>query len=307
MCRRFLMVKLRTKSDIVAALRARNIHLKKSLGQHFLIDHNLLDFIVRSADVTKADIVLEIGGGSGLLTRRLADAAAHVVTVEIDEQLAALCRDHTADLGNITLLTCDALESKTALNPDVERAVRGAMESHEAARLKVVANLSYAVSTRVIQALLEGPLPVELMVVTVQKEVSGKLAAQPGTREYRPLSVIVQAHARVEELRELKPAVFFPQPKISSAIIRLTPTDETMRRILNYETFTELVKGLFLHRRKKATGALALAEYFEMPREALSAALENAGVSDDTRADKLSVEEIVRLANELWMRLRPTP
>ena len=301
------MVNLRTKSDIAAALRERNIRLKKSLGQHFLIDHNLLDFIVRSAGVTKTDLVLEIGGGSGLLTRHLAEAAAHVVTVEIDERLAALCRDHTADFGNVTLLTCDALESKIALNPDVERAVRSAMESQDAARLKVAANLPYAAGTGMIRALLESPLPLELIVVTVQKEVSDKLAAQPGTRDYGPLSVVVQAHARVEELRELKPGVFFPQPKVSSAAVRLTPTDETMRRILNYETFTELAKGLFLHRRKKATGALALAGRFEMPRAALLAALENAGISDDTRADNLSVEEIVRLANELWSRLQPTP
>ena len=293
------MIRLRTKSDIAAVLRERGIRLKKSLGQHFLIDHNLLDFIVRSADVAEPDLVLEIGGGSGLLTRRLAKAAAHVVTVEIDERLAALCRDHTADLHNITLLGCDALESKTTLNPDVERAVRSAMESQGAARLKVVANLPYSVSTAVIPALLKCPLPIELMVVTVQKEVSEKLAAQPGTGGYGPLSVIVQAHARVEELRRLKPGVFFPQPKITSSVVRLTPTDETLSRIVSYEVFAELVKSLFLHRRKKATGALALAERFRMPREELSAAFDKAGVSNDTRADRLSVKQIVRLANEL--------
>ena len=293
------MIRLRTKREIIAALRERDIHLKKKLGQNFLIDHNVLDFIVRSACVEKTDLALEIGAGTGLLTRHLAEAAGHVVAVEIDPNMAELCRQHTEGLDNITLLVCDALASKTTLSPKVARAVQHAMASRGPARLKAVSNLPYAGGAAVIRALLEGPLRPELVVCTVQKEVSDKLAAVPGTKDYGPLAVIVQAHARIEELCALKPQVFFPEPKVDSAVVRLTPTDEMLREIRSYETFSEVVRSLFLHRRKKAVGALALAERFAMPREKLAAALAGAGIGEGARADALSVEQIVRLANEL--------
>jgi 16S rRNA (adenine1518-N6/adenine1519-N6)-dimethyltransferase len=293
------LIALRTKTDIVAALRERGIRLKKSLGQNLLIDHNLLGLIVRSAGVGKTDLVLEIGSGSGLLTHHLAEAAARVVTVEVDSALADLCRDYTADLDNVTLLNCDILKSKAKLNPHVEVAVLEVMESAGITRLKVVGNLPYRISTIVIPLLLEGPLPVVLMVCLVQKEVSDRLAASPGTKDYGALSVIVQAHARVEELRVLKPAVFFPEPKVSSAIVRLTPRHDILRRIRDYDTFSRLTRSLFLHRRKKVMGALRLAEPSPTDRRKLAFALDRAGIDEQARADQLAVEQIVRLANEI--------
>ena len=256
-----------------------------------------------SAAVEKSDLVLEIGSGSGLLTRRLAGAAGRVVAVEIDPRLAELCREHTEGLGNITLLVRDALESKTTLAPDLVGAAQDGMEAPEIKRLKAVANLSYAAATSVIRAFLEGPLQPELMVFTVQKEVSDKLSARPGSKNYGPLAVIAQTHACIEELRVIGPAAFFPQPKVNSAIVRMTPTDELLRTVRNYETYSEVVRHLFLHRRKKVTGALALAERLAMPREKLSAALDRAGIPTDARADALSVRQIVGLANEIESEL----
>jgi len=293
------LIKLRTKKEIIAALREHDIRLKKRLGQSFLIDHNLLDFIVRSACVGETDLALEIGAGTGLLTRHLAEAAGRVVAVEIDPELAELCREHTEGLDNVTLLVCNALVSKTALNPEIVRAVQGAATSGGPAALKAVSNLPYAGAAAVIEALLEGPLRPELVVCTVQKEVSDKLAAGPGSKDYGPPAVIAQAHARIEELRVLNPRVFFPEPKVSSAVVRLTPTDEMLRKIHNYGIFSEVVRSLFSHRRKKAVSALALAERFAMPREKLARALAGAGIGEEVRADALSVEQIVRLANEL--------
>ena len=293
------MLQLRTKREIIAVLRERGIHLKKSLGQNFLIDHNLLSLVVRSADVQRSDLVLEIGAGSGLLTRHLAEAAGHVIAVEIDPRLAELCREYTADLPNVTLLNCDALESKSKLNPEVAAAVAAALELPGTRHFKCVANLPYAISTIVIPLLLEGQVPVRLMVFTVQREVSDRLAAAPGSKDYGGLSVIVQAHARLEVIRVLGRKVFFPEPNVDSAIIRIIPSDEVLRRIANYETFAELTRSLFLHRRKKVAGALALAERFDIPREQLAAALAKAGIDEAARADQLSVEQIVRLANQI--------
>jgi len=292
------MIKLGTKRDIISALRERGIHLKKSLGQNFLIDGNLLDFIVRNAELVQSDLVLEIGAGSGLLTRRMAEAAGHVVAVEIDEAVAALLREHTEDLDNVTLLVCDALESKSALNPALLDAVARALALPGIRRLKCVANLPYAVSTIVIPLLLQGPLSADLMVFTVQREVADRLAARPGVKDYGALSVIVQASARVEVLRTLGRKVFFPEPKVDSAIVRLEPTDEVLRHIRDYGTFAALTHALFQHRRKKAAGSLALSERFGASRDRLAAALAAADIRDDARADQLSVIQIVRLANE---------
>jgi len=286
---------LRTKREIIAVLRERGIHLKRSLGQNLLIDHNLLDIIVRAAAVGSSDLVLEVGSGSGLLTRHLAEAAAHVVTVEIDPPMAELCRDYTAGLANVTLLNCDVLESKSVLNPQVEQAVREALARPGAEHLKVVANLPYAIGCLAIPVLLECPLPVELMVCLVQKEVGDRLAAGPGSKDYGALSVIVQVHARVEELRVLKPSVFFPRPKVDSALVRLTATDEVLGRIRNYAAFEALVRALFQHRRKKVIGALKKA----VDSRVLAAALARAQIDENARADQLAVEEIVRLANAL--------
>ena len=293
------MLQLRTRREIIAALRQRRIHLKKPLGQNLLIDHNLLELIVREARVDRSDAVLEVGAGSGLLTRHLAEAAGHVTTIEIDPQLIPLFREHTSGLDNITLLQCDVLESKSKLNPDVLAAAEHALRLPGILRPKCVANLPYAISTIVIPLLLEGPLPVELIVSTVQKEVCDRLAARPGTKDYGSLSVIVQAHARVEVVRVLGPKVFLPEPQVDSAIVRITPTDDVLRGISDYATFAEVARGLFLHRRKKAIGALTLLERFRGSRDRLASAFHAAGVDEAARADQLSVDQIVRLANAI--------
>jgi len=293
------MLQLRTRREIIAALRQRRIHLKKSLGQNLLIDHNLLALIVREAGVERCDAILEIGAGSGLLTRHLAEAAGHVTTIEIDPQLVPLFREHTSGLDNITLLQCDVLESKSRLNPDVLAAAEHALRLPGIRRLKCVANLPYSISTIVIALLLEGPLPVELMVSTVQKEVCDRLSARPGTKDYGSLSVIVQAHARVDVVRVLGPKVFLPEPQVDSAIVRITPTDDVLRGISDYATFAGVARGLFLHRRKKAIGALTLLERFRGSRDRLASAFHAAGVDEAARADQLSVDQIVRLANAI--------
>lgn len=293
------MLELRTKHDIITALRERGIHLKKSLGQNLLIDHNLLAFIVREAAVDRTDLVLEVGAGSGLLTGHLAEGAGHVVAVEIDPRMVELFREHMAGAGNVSLLNCDVLESKSKLNPAVLDAVTAALHRPGISRLKCVANLPYAVSTMVIPLLLEGPLPVQVMVFTVQKEVSDRLAATPGTKDYGALSVIVQALARVEKVRTLGPRVFFPEPKVDSAVVRITPADERRRRIADYRTFAEVTRGLFTHRRKKIAGALALIERFRDARPALEPLIAAAGIEPGARADQLSVEQIILLSNNI--------
>jgi len=286
---------LRTKREITGVLRERGIHLKRSLGQNLLIDHNLLDYITRAADVGGGDVVLEVGSGSGLLTRHLAERAAQVVTVEIDPPMAELCREYTGDLANVSLLVCDVLASKSKLNPQVEQAVLEALERPGVVRLKVAANLPYAVGSLVIPVLLEGPLPVELMVCLVQKEVAERLAAEPGGKEYGALSVIVQAHARVGVMRLLRPAVFFPAPKVDSAVVRLEPAAEMLASIRNYPAFAALVRKMFQHRRKKVAGALRLA----MESQAPDAVLDRAGIDANVRVQQLGVGQFIRLANEL--------
>jgi len=159
---------------------------------------------------------------------------------------------------------------------------------------KCVANLPYVVGTIVIPLLLESP------------EVCERLAAQPGCKDYGALSVIVQANAHIEVLRVLGRKVFFPEPNVDSAIVRLTPTDETRRNIVDYELFSRLAHELFRHRRKKLAGAFEFSEHFKLPREQLDSIFESTSIDAELRPERLSVEQIVRLANELAARAKTT-
>src|SRR5947209_14982301 len=213
-----------TLSYVKSLLDARGLRPKNKLGQNFLIDLNLLDLIVRTAELDRRDLVLEVGTGTGGLTTRLAEPAGAVLSVELDLAIHELARELVGPRPNVRLMRADALRTKNDLNPDVLAALAEMKQAHHCERVKLVANLPYAVATPVVSNLLLSDVGIERMVVTVQWEIAERLMARPGTADYGALAVLVQSLADVELIRKLAPAVFWPRPQVESAVVRVRPS-----------------------------------------------------------------------------------
>ncbi len=212
-----------TLSHLLNLFQQRGIKPKNKLGQNFLIDLNLLDLLLRSAELTRDDLVIEIGSGTGGLTARLAAQAGTVLSVEIDPAFHELTLEATAGCENVVAIRADVLRNKNELSPQVLSALAELRQKSGMHHLKVVANLPYAVATPFLSNLLLSDLPVERMVVTVQWEIAERLLAVPATKAYGALAVLVQSLAGVELIRRLPPSVFFPRPQVASAIVCIRP------------------------------------------------------------------------------------
>jgi len=280
---------------VVGLFKERGLRANRLLGQHFLVDHNVLDFLCRSAELSREDVVLEIGAGTGLLTQHLARSGAHIVAVEIDERLFEIAREYLDGADNALLLCTDIHGARRRMHPDVESALRRAMGPGR--RLKVVSNLPYCISSDLIVSLMETAWPVERMVLTVQKEFAARLVARPGSRDYGALSVLVRGRAEVERLRTLASQVFWPVPRVGSAVVRIRPDETRAARIADVGAFRAVVKALFSGRRKTAAGALASMARPRRSRPEVEAACAEAGLPPRARADGLTVEQIIELAD----------
>jgi 16S rRNA (adenine1518-N6/adenine1519-N6)-dimethyltransferase len=281
--------------------RFREAGLKPDVrhGQNFLIDLNLLDLLVRTADVGPDDLVLEVGTGTGSLTARLAQTAAAVITVERDPRLYELAADELADCTNVTMLRRDALKNKNHLHPEVLAAVREQLAVGPNRRFKLVANLPYNIATPVVSNLLVAdPVPVS-MTVTIQKELAERIAARPGTKDYSALSVWVQCQCDVEIVRLMPPTAFWPRPKVHSAIIHVVARPERRRRIDDVVRFHALVRSLFLHRRKVLRGVLSMVGEVRLEKSEVDRILKRLGIAPTARAEQLDVETLLALSGEV--------
>jgi 16S rRNA (adenine1518-N6/adenine1519-N6)-dimethyltransferase len=292
------MRNVRTKRQLADLFRYLNLRPTRRLGQNFLADHNLLAYMVRAAEVGSRDLVLDIGTGTGLLTAHLAAAAAQVLTIETDRRLYAIASRYLEDKPNVEMLLGDALASKHALSPLLLEAIRRHLESGTCAAFRVVSNLPYSTASLIVPNLLESRLPFTTMVVTVQKEVAERMAASPGGAEYGALSVLVQAQARVRILRLVPPDVFWPRPKVESALLRVEPDPRRREPLRDYPSFAALVRAAFGHRRKTLLNSL-VASHGVGERPAIEAALAACGIAPNDRAEHLSLPQYVALANAL--------
>ena len=252
---------------------------KKSLGQHFLVDRNLLAVIERLANLSSEDVVLEVGAGLGVLTTFLADRVRHVHAIELDRALEAPLRDALCGRTNVDLVFGDALAvDLDALDPPPS---------------KLVANLPYNVATPLVAETLIGVPALVSWCVMVQREVADRFFAEPGTKAYGAVSVLVRLHARRTGLHPVSRAVFRPPPNVDSALVafdRISPP-------ANAEQVRRVVTAAFGHRRKTLANAVALAGL--ATREDAVAALETIGRRPDVRAEALQPDEFVRLTGAL--------
>lgn len=276
----------RTK-DIIAKY---GFTFKKSLGQNFLIDQNILRKIVSAAELDETKGALEIGPGIGALTQQLAQAAGRVTAVEIDNRLIPILRDVLANTPNVHVEHGDVLKlDLPALMKERFAGLSG---------VSVVANLPYYVTTPILMKLLEEKLPLEHIVVMIQKEVAQRMAAKPGGKEYGSLSVAVQYYCVPELVCIVPHTVFIPQPNVDSAVIKLSLRDKPAVEVEDEAFFFRTVQACFAQRRKTITNNLT-AYVGKTNRELLGPLLEGCGIDPARRGETLSLAEFAALSHAL--------
>jgi 16S rRNA (adenine1518-N6/adenine1519-N6)-dimethyltransferase len=252
---------------------------KKALGQHFLVDENILGVIERMSSLDASDVVVEVGPGLGVLTRLLADRTAHVHAIELDRSLEPHLHDVLAGYTNVAFIWDDALDVAIAgLRPEPN---------------KLVANLPYNVATPLVVETLEHAPSLELWCVMVQREVADRFFAEPRTKAYGAVSVLVQLTARKSGFHPVAPTVFRPSPRVESALVAFErqPTAEIA-------DVRAVVQAAFSHRRKTAANAIALSGLAS--RAQVEEALASLGHAANARAEELEPTEFVALAE--WLR-----
>ncbi len=287
---------MQTKRQIQELLASAGVRPNKRLGQHFLIDLNLMRLLVKTANINNNDIVLEVGCGTGSLTGELVEKAGVVITVELDRTLAGLAKSSLANAGNIEFINTDVLKNKNTLSPTVISALESAREKYNG-RVLLVANLPYNVASPTMLNLITGPVAADAMYVTVQKEVADRMTAEPGSGEYGTLSIFLSAAGDVKTIRVLRPTVFWPEPKVDSAMIGFVRKEEKYRRIEDIGLFGESVNLFMGHRRKTLTACSRLARGRLAKINNWPEIFERCGIAPTSRPEQLSSEDYIAIAN----------
>ncbi len=275
----------------------------KRHGQNFLVDLNLIQMIARSADLTANDVVLEVGTGMGSLTGMLAQKAAHVITVEIDGYLHQMASEELEDFDNIQMLKQDALKNKNQFDDRVIDAIKAALAIDPNRVFKLAANLPYNIATPVIANLLRSEVIPATMSVTIQKELADRITAKPGSKDYGALSVWVQSMADAELVRIMPPHVFWPRPKVDSAILKIVHRPEKAASIPDIDFFYAFVRAMFFHRRKFLRSVAVSAFKGQLSKPDVDEVLGKAELKEDSRTEQLSVADLQGLSELFRQKL----
>ena len=284
-----------TQTYLRHLFQERGLRPKNKLGQNFLVDLNLIDFIVKHGELTRDDMVLEVGTGTGSLTAALADQAGAVLSVEIDAAFHALVQETLGHEAHVQFFHGDILHNKNHINPHVLAKLREGFARFGGKHLKLIANLPYVVATPVIANLILGDLPLERMVVTVQLEIAERLLARPGTKDYGALAILVQSLADIELLRKLPASVFWPRPLVESAIVRIRPSAAKRALVPDPISLREFLRNLYTHRRKNLRGALVSFPGGRWEKTEVDRKLVELGLDGNCRAETLDRETHLRL------------
>ncbi|MBI2827189.1 MAG: ribosomal RNA small subunit methyltransferase A [Planctomycetia bacterium] len=295
-----------TQSFLMRRFAEVGIEPNTKRGQNFLVDQNLLRLLVDAARLDARDVVLEVGTGTGALTAMMAPLAAAVVSVEIDRRLHQLASEELFDAPNVTLLQHDALKNKNHLAPGLLDAVGEQLAAGPERRLKLVANLPYNVATPILSNLLAGELVPASMTVTIQKELADRIMARPSTKDYGALSLWVQSQCTVELVRVMPPTVFWPRPKVHSAILHIVVRDELRERVPDLAFFHSFIRAMFFHRRKFLRSELASAFKGKLDKGDADALMRETGLAPTARAEELDVDTMLRLCEAVRVRVAET-
>ena len=282
------MATLGNPKNTIEVLQKYNFNFQKKFGQNFLIDTRVLEEIIDAAQITKDDFVLEIGPGIGTMTQYLCEAAREVVAVEIDTNLIPILKDTLSTYDNVEVLNQDILKVDIASL---------AKERNNDRPIKVVANLPYYITTPIIMGLFESHVPIDSITIMVQKEVADRMQEGPGSKEYGALSLAVQYYAKPEIVVNVPPSCFMPQPKVGSAVIRLTRHEQSPVQVDNEKLMFQVIRASFNQRRKTLANGLNNFGSFGLGKEEIQACIEELGVPVNIRGEALSLEQFAELSN----------
>lgn len=277
--------------NTIAVLQKYHFNFQKKFGQNFLIDTHVLDKIIRAAEITKDDFVLEIGPGIGTMTQYLAQAAREVVAVEIDKALIPILQDTLSGFPNAEVIQDDILKVDIA---------ELAAERNGGRPIKVVANLPYYITTPIIMSLFEHDVPLALVTVMVQKEVAERMQAGPGSKDYGALSLAVQYYADPYIVANVPPNCFMPRPNVGSAVIRLTRHKVPPVQVEDEKLMFQMIRASFNQRRKTLVNGLNHSPEMTLSKEQITKAVEGLGKGAGVRGEALTLEEFAKLSNTIY-------
>ncbi|WP_430789405.1 16S rRNA (adenine(1518)-N(6)/adenine(1519)-N(6))-dimethyltransferase RsmA [Virgibacillus flavescens] len=282
---KYIATPTRTK-EILAKYK---FFFKKSLGQNFIIDANILANIINHAGIDKESGVIEIGPGIGGLTEQLGLHAKKVLAYEIDQRLIPILGDTLKQYDNIELIHQDILEADMKIS--IQEYFKDYPDVH------VVANLPYYITTPILTKLLQEKLPVDTITVMIQKEVAERMAAKPSTKSYGSLTIAIQYYTTAEVVMHVPKSVFMPQPNVDSAVLKLTLREEPPVHVADEKYFFSMVQACFSQRRKTLRNNLTNYLSEEYDKEAISIMLDKIGIDGMRRGESLTIEEFAALAN----------
>lgn len=271
-------------------LRQFELHARKGLGQHFLVDDSVLKTIVQAAELTPADVALEIGPGLGVLTKELAAKAGWVIAIELDDKLAAMLRETLAPFQNVSIINEDALNIEP-LDLIRQEKVKFPLTIANPLNYKLVANLPYYITSAVLRHFCEARLKPQVMVVMVQKEVARAIVAKPGDMSI--LSISIQFYGKPEIVRYVPARSFYPAPEVDSALLKITMYPQPIVPMTDEKGFFEVVRAGFCAARKQLANSLA--QGLSLPKAESLSLLDKAGIEPKRRAETLTLDEWARL------------
>ena len=261
---------------------------KKNFGQNFLVDERVLGKIVSSAEISKDDVVIEVGPGIGTLTQALAKEAYKVVAVEIDTTLVPILGELLSDFDNIEIINEDILKVD----------VNAIAEKYPDKKIKMVANLPYYITTPIIMNVLENHIPVESITVMIQKEVAYRMKAQPSTKDYGSLSLAVQYYCEPYLVANVPQNCFMPRPNVDSAVIKLTVMDKPKVQVNNEKFMFEFIKAAFSQRRKTLVNCIFSSGLLTLSKDEIGKMLNGLGYDERVRGESLTLEDYGKITEE---------
>ena len=282
------MAYLGTPSATKEIINKYSFAFQKKFGQNFLIDSNVLESIIRGAEITKDDFVLEIGPGIGTMTQYLCEAARQVVAVEIDKMLIPILEDTLSEYDNVEVINQDVLKV------DIKSL---AEEKNNGKPIKVVANLPYYITTPIIMGLFESGVPIDSITIMVQKEVADRMQTGPGSKDYGALSLAVQYYATAKVILNVSATCFMPRPNVDSAVIKLSRHKEPTVNVADEKLMFKIIRASFNQRRKTLVNGLKNSPELSFSKEQIVKAIEKIGKPETIRGEALTLEEFAELAN----------
>ncbi len=282
------MAYLGTPSATKEIINKYSFAFQKKFGQNFLIDSNVLESIIRGAEITKDDFVLEIGPGIGTMTQYLCEAARQVVAVEIDKMLIPILEDTLSEYDNVEVINQDVLKV------DIKSL---AEEKNNGKPIKVVANLPYYITTPIIMGLFESGVTIDSITIMVQKEVADRMQTGPGSKDYGALSLAVQYYATAKVILNVSATCFMPRPNVDSAVIKLTRHKEPTVNVADEKLMFKIIRASFNQRRKTLVNGLKNSPELSFSKEQIVKAIEKIEKPETIRGEALTLEEFAELAN----------